>query len=126
MSKEMILMLHPTFGVLAMIAAVWVFVETLNAREANVGRIRTAGTLTAVLMWVTYIVGGYWYVAFYGADKALITSGPWGFAHSSSWSPRSICSSCCSCSPPSWPSPRKRTWSNSPARATWSSGYWAW
>jgi hypothetical protein len=82
MSKEMILMLHPTFGVLAMIAAVWVFVETLNAREANVGRIRTAGTLTAVLMWVTYIVGGYWYVVFYGADKALITSGPWGFAHS--------------------------------------------
>ena len=72
MSKEMILMMHPTFGVLALIAAVWVFVETLNASEANVGRIRTAGLLTAVLVWLAYIVGGYLYVLYYGADKAII------------------------------------------------------
>lgn len=32
MSNEMILMLHPTFGVLAIICSVWVFVETLNAK----------------------------------------------------------------------------------------------
>ena len=32
-------------------------------------------------MWLAYLVGGYWYVVFYGADKALIKSGPWPFAH---------------------------------------------
>jgi hypothetical protein len=78
----MILMLHPTFGVLAIIATVWVFVETLNAREVNAGRIRNVGVLAAVLMWLAYIVGGYWYVVYYGADKAIINAGPWPFAHS--------------------------------------------
>lgn len=82
MSQELVLMMHPTFGVLAIIASVWVFVETLNAREANLGRIRTASVLTAVLLWLAYIVGGYWYVVFYGGDKAIIKAGPWPFAHS--------------------------------------------
>jgi len=81
MSNEMILMLHPTFGVLAMIATVWVFVGTLNVSGANVGRIRTAGMLGAILMWLAYIVGGYWYVVFYATDKALINAGPWPFSH---------------------------------------------
>jgi len=82
MSKELLLMLHPTFGVLALISAVWVFVETLNAREVNTGRIRNAGALTAVLMWLTYVVGGYWYVVYYAADKAIINAGPWSISHS--------------------------------------------
>ncbi len=82
MSKEMILMLHPTFGVLALIAAVWTFVGALNASDANVGRVRTAGVLTAVLVWLAYIVGGYFYVLYYGADKAIILQGPWKYSHS--------------------------------------------
>jgi hypothetical protein len=81
MSNEMILMLHPTFGILAIIASVWVFVETLNASAANVGRIRNAGVLAAVLMWLAYIVGGYWYVTFYYSDRDLINAGPWPFSH---------------------------------------------
>jgi hypothetical protein len=82
MSNELILLLHPTFGVLAIIASVWVFVEALNASDANSPRIRGASVLAAVLMWLAYIVGGYWYVVFYGGDKAIITAGPWPFAHS--------------------------------------------
>lgn len=82
MSNELILMLHPAFGVLAIIFSVWVFVETLNAREANAARIRNAGISAAVLMWLAYIVGGYWYVVYYAADKAIIRAGPWPFAHS--------------------------------------------
>ncbi len=82
MSEELILMLHPALGILALVAAVWVFVETLNASDSNYGRIRNASVLTAVLMWLTYIVGGYWYVIFYGADKAIIKAGPWPFSHS--------------------------------------------
>lgn len=80
-SKEVILMLHPTFGVLALIAAVWVFVEVLNTSQDNLGRIRTMSLVQAVLMWMAYLVGGYWYVQFYGADKAIINAGPWPFAH---------------------------------------------
>jgi hypothetical protein len=82
MSNELVLMLHPTFGVLAIIASVWVFVETLNASEANAARIRTASVVTVALMWLAYIVGGYWYVVHYGADKAIIKAGPWPFSHS--------------------------------------------
>ena len=82
MSKELILMLHPTFGVLTIIFSVWVFVESLNASDANYTRIRGASILVAVLMWLTYIVGGYWYVVFYYGDKAIIKAGPWPFAHS--------------------------------------------
>ena len=81
MSSEMILMLHPTFGVLAMIAAVWVFVEALNANDGNIIRLRRVSVLAAVLLWLAYIVGDYWYVVFYGGDKALIKAGPWPFAH---------------------------------------------
>ncbi len=81
MSKEMILMLHPTFGVLAMISAVWVFVEALNASDGNIARLRRVSVLAAVLLWLAYIVGGYWYVIYYGGDKALIKAGPWPFAH---------------------------------------------
>ena len=82
MSKEFILMLHPTFGVLAMLAAVWFFVEVINANESNLSRITTAGLTVAVFIWLSYIVGGYWYVNFYYADKAIIKAGPWPFAHS--------------------------------------------
>ena len=82
MSEQIILMMHPTFGVLALIAAVWVFVDTLNASSSNNERVRSVSKLVAVLMWLTYVVGGYWYVTYYGGDKAIIKTGPWPFAHS--------------------------------------------
>jgi hypothetical protein len=81
MNKEFILMLHPTFGVLAMLAAVWVFVDVMNASEANRVRIKTASVIVAALIWLSYLAGGYWYVNFYAADKAIINKGPWPFAH---------------------------------------------
>jgi hypothetical protein len=82
MPHELILMLHPAFGVLAILAAVWVFAEVLNNSESSQARIRLLSLATAVLMWLSYLVGGYWYVRYYGADKALINAGPWPFAHS--------------------------------------------
>jgi hypothetical protein len=82
MSNEFILMLHPTFGVLAMIASVWVFAETLNLSQANYLRVQRASQVAAGLMWLTFIVGGYWYVNYYAPEKAIIKAGPWPFAHS--------------------------------------------
>jgi len=81
MFKNYELLLHPTFGVLGMMAAVWVFAETLNASEGNVGRLRKVATASAILIWLAYITAGYYYVLYYGADKAVIKAGPWPWAH---------------------------------------------
>ena len=40
--SDIILFAHPTFGVLGIMASVWILVEALNASEANQGRIRLA------------------------------------------------------------------------------------
>jgi hypothetical protein len=32
-------------------------------------------------MWLAFLVGGYFYVTAYKADKAIILKGPWPFAH---------------------------------------------
>lgn len=79
--SNLILMLHPTLGMLAILTAGWAFVETRHTEAANEGRIRALSTATAVLMWLTYIIGGYWYVLFYAPEKAVILKGPWPFSH---------------------------------------------
>ena len=79
--KEFNLMAHVFFGVTCVLATLWVFVDVLNAREANLCRIRALCVLAAAAMWLAMILGGYWYVADYKADKALILQGPWPFAH---------------------------------------------
>lgn len=79
---EIILMAHVLFGMLCIIAAVWVFVDVLNASAANLGRIRVMSAAVAVFMWLAYLIGGYWYLVFYAPDKAVILKGAWPFAHS--------------------------------------------
>jgi hypothetical protein len=80
--SDIILFAHPTFGVLGIIAAVWVFVETLNAGPANLGRLRTVAVLVALFIVLAWILGGYWYVTYYAPEKAIILKGPWPWAHS--------------------------------------------
>lgn len=80
-ANDAILLAHATFGVLGTISAVWVFVETLNVREQNLPRIRTAALAVAIFMMAAWILGGYWYLHFYPAEKAMILRGPWPFAH---------------------------------------------
>lgn len=64
-----------------MLCALWLLVDTLNASNQNRSRIITAAVLLAGFMWSTYLIGGYWYVEFYGADKAIIKQGPFPAAH---------------------------------------------
>lgn len=80
--NEIILMTHVLFGVGCLLAAVWLFVDVLNAREANLRRIRCLSWAAAIFMWVAFVIAGYWYVVSYPADKAIILKGPWPFAHS--------------------------------------------
>jgi hypothetical protein len=81
MFKDFELLLHPTFGVIGMLAAVWVFVEALNASEDNAARMRTAAKWSTAMIWLSCITAGYFYILYYGADKAIIKEGPWPWAH---------------------------------------------
>ncbi|WP_319542107.1 hypothetical protein [uncultured Pseudodesulfovibrio sp.] len=80
--STLVMMSHALLGVLFILTSVWVLVESANATPGNQKRIQWASRAAAVLMWLTYIIGGYWYVTHYGADKAVILKGPWPFAHS--------------------------------------------
>jgi hypothetical protein len=79
--SDIILFAHPTFGVLGILAAVWILVEALNASEANQGRIRLAAYAVTGCILAAWILGGFWYVNYYYAEKAIILKGPWPFAH---------------------------------------------
>ena len=79
--KEFLLMAHVFLGVTCILAALWVFVETLNASGSNAVRIRFLGRLVPAVMALCFLVAGYWYVNLYPADKAIILKGPWPFAH---------------------------------------------
>ncbi len=81
-ASDIILLSHASFGVLGCLAAIWVFVEVLNANAQNAGRIQKAALVTALCMAAAWVLGGYWYVRFYPAEKAMILKGPWPFAHS--------------------------------------------
>ena len=75
------MMAHVFFGVACLLSTVWVFVDALNASEANQARIRRVSRAAAVFMWLAFVVAGYCYVLFYKTDKAIILKGPWPFAH---------------------------------------------
>lgn len=76
-----ILMFHATFGLLFIMGSLWIFVEVLNANEGNAIRVRKLSLGVTALMWLAFLVGGYWYVTAYAPEKALILKGPWPFAH---------------------------------------------
>lgn len=80
--KDVLLFMHPTFGVLAIIAAVWVFVETLNAKESNRQRLWRASLAVAVLFALTWFFAGWFYTVYYhGGDQQIIEHGPVPWAH---------------------------------------------
>ena len=79
--ENVLMLLHPVTGGLAILSAVWVFVDTLNAGKSSGARIKNVSLLCAVLIWLTYFLGGYYYVLYYGVDKAIIKAGPWAFGH---------------------------------------------
>ena len=80
MSIELLLG-HAALGGLFILSSLWVLVEGLNAGPANVTRIRAAAVLAAALMWAVMVLGGWYYIVYYPAEKALILKGPWPFAH---------------------------------------------
>jgi hypothetical protein len=75
------MMSHVFFGVLGILVAVALFFDTLNLSSANVKRIRLMSLAVLALFFLSYFMGGDWYVENYAAEKALIKAGPWPWAH---------------------------------------------
>jgi hypothetical protein len=86
MFKELSTMPHVVFGVFGIIAAVWVAVEAANSSEGNRIRLKIASIGTTIFMLLSYLIGGWWYVVYYGvagrSDKNIILAGPWKWSHS--------------------------------------------
>ena len=76
-----IMMAHVLFGVLGTLLAAALFVDLLNLNDANIHRIQKLSMGVMVLIVIAYLVGGYWYVAHYAPDKAVILAGSWPWAH---------------------------------------------
>ncbi|MGI8992479.1 MAG: hypothetical protein ACR2I2_23215 [Bryobacteraceae bacterium] len=69
-SSDTILLAHAAFGMVGALLALWVFFEALNARTENARRTSQAALAVAICMGAACILGGYWYVHFYPAEKA--------------------------------------------------------
>ena len=80
-TSDVILLAHAALGATGCLAALWVFVEALNAQPTNAARIQIGALVVAVCMAGAWICGGYWYLHFYPSEKALILAGPWPVAH---------------------------------------------
>jgi len=80
--KEIVLLGHVAPGVGCLVTTIWLFVDVLHAHEGNLARIRWMSRAAAVFLWLAFVIGGYWYVVDYKADKEVILKGPWPMAHS--------------------------------------------
>ena len=81
MFEEIIMMSHVFLGVLGTLAGFWVFVEVLNVSESNKDRIKSLSIAVAVLIWISYLIAGFYYVTIYGTYKPIVKAGPWPWAH---------------------------------------------
>lgn len=81
MPSQGFMMLHVLFGILGILFAVALFVDVLNAYEGNYRRIKKLSSAVAILIVLAFLIGGYWYVAYYGADREIIKAGKWPWAH---------------------------------------------
>ena len=76
-----VMMVHVALGVIGIMFAVALFVDVLNVNEGNIERIKKLSLAVAGLIVLAYIIGGYWYVVYYGHDRDIIKAGQWPWAH---------------------------------------------
>ena len=76
-----VMMVHVALGVIGIMFAVALFVDVSNVNDGNIERIKKLSLAVAVLIVLAYIIGGYWYVVYYGHDRDIIKAGLWPWAH---------------------------------------------
>ncbi|MBI4159254.1 hypothetical protein HY500_03270 [Candidatus Woesearchaeota archaeon] len=74
--------IHAALGEIAIFAFIWVFIELLNPSEQRIKRAKKAAVIGVILFFMSWIVGGYYYVNYYGKNvKPIIKEGPVPWAH---------------------------------------------
>ncbi len=75
--------IHAALGEFAILSFFWVFVEILNPTEQRIKRAKIVAALGVIFIFISWIVGGYYYVNVYGSNvKPIIKAGPSPWAHS--------------------------------------------
>ena len=71
--------LHAIIGILSAFAFLLVFVELLNPTEKMIRRIKLFALSGTALIFISWIIGGYYYVTYYGplVKPAIKGSIPW-------------------------------------------------
>ncbi len=72
--------IHAFFGLLAMLAAVWIMAE-VRKKEADYDLVYKLSIFLAAMVWISWITAGWYYVLHYGVDKAVIKAGPMAYGH---------------------------------------------
>lgn len=74
--------IHAAAGEAGVFAFLWVLVELLNPTTQRIARSKIAALAGTILIFVSWILGGYYYVVFYGSlVKPVIKAGPMSWAH---------------------------------------------
>ena len=74
---------HAVTGILSIFAFLLVFVELLSPTEKTIKRIQIFAYMGTILIFISWIAGGYYYVNYYGPDvKPLINQGSTPWVHS--------------------------------------------
>ena len=70
---------HVFTAIIAMLTVTMMFGESLWGGSAK--RMRFYGIVLLLSLALTYILAGWWYVVYYGADKSIIIGGAMAWAH---------------------------------------------
>lgn len=82
MSPQFLIGTHAAIGEAGSILFLWALIELLNPTEARIKRAKSVILWGAILLFAAWVVGGYYYVQFYGANvKPIIKAGPQAWAH---------------------------------------------
>ncbi|TSC81911.1 MAG: hypothetical protein G01um101420_694 [Parcubacteria group bacterium Gr01-1014_20] len=74
--------IHIALGEFGALAFLWALVELLNPTEARISRAKKAALLGVVMFFAAWLVGGFYYVDYYGTNvKPIIKGGPTPWAH---------------------------------------------
>ncbi len=81
--ESLLIGIHAGLGELGVFAFLWAFIEFLNPTARRLKRAEIAVLLGVIFFFAAWVVGGYYYIEFYGAGvKPLIKAGPLPWAHS--------------------------------------------
>ena len=80
---NLLVAIHAIAGILAIFAFLFVFIELLSSAEKTIKRIQIFAYMGTILIFISWIVGGYYYVNYYSPNvKPLIKQGSTPWIHS--------------------------------------------